>query len=425
LRVPLNRIRDALPGDLSRLWYLPLVTAATAVMFIRLLAYAAVLPAPEFASLSAGLLLSGLQGLLACAGLQLLAQRDLPILMLQHRHRRGAMLLWQAAIVAAAFALAFAAATGAGVRWPALDTTTALVAIVHGLVQQLFLLVTIESRSRGDFLRFGWQSLGRALVLALVGYAAANLWGDAISTLCAEAIAGALLLIQMQVSARRSRSASGMLASLQLALRRLLHVRWSSAFVLLAANAAAYVSLNLDRWVGSGGLDARQFGVYAFACLGLLAANQAQAIIASAAFPWLVRRAASRGISSAKMTSGVLSALVLLVSVVLGPGAVWLMSWAIQRRWPHMAGAIELLPAMLACAAFRVADFWSSFLIAAGQERRLFWFTLISVVLAGAGWLFWAITAAQPMTPATLIVLPLSQAIVMYVFVLAAALATR
>ena len=51
--------------------------------------------------------------------------------------------------------------------------------VVHGLSQQIFLLVTVESRSRGDPVAYAFQNFWRSLLVLCIGWVVASQTGSA------------------------------------------------------------------------------------------------------------------------------------------------------------------------------------------------------------------------------------------------------
>lgn len=409
----LQNAHALLPQRASQLWYLPLASMALVMMFARLLLYAAWLDVPQFAVLSSGLLISGLLGMFACLGLQPLAQREFPILAVRGRKRLAIVLLLQSALVAVALTLAGTLATLVGVAWPGLTHNQAQAALLHGLAQQLFLLYTIESRSHGKPITFAWQSLARASAIVAVGSLAAWITRDAMATLLAEALSCAVVMIVLTpplVQRNRISLWSGLL----LATRRMPRVRWQPALLLFAAGALAYLQTSADRWIATSLLEPAGFAVYSFAWILLLAAGQAQVLINSAAFPWMARRVARAGGAAAFASTSVLSLLALLVAAMTVVPVIFIANWAIPHFWPHLIAAAQLLPIFVICAALRVSDFWSSFLIVSGNERRLLASWLIaSVVVLGVA-LVYSLRQVTPWTPLDVARLPLLLTVVTY-----------
>lgn len=391
------RLPAMTPARLRQLWYVPLLALGMGLMLVRLLLMARLLDVASFGQYSAGLLVSGSFGMLACLGLQSLLQRELPVAIVRRRERAGAVLLLQCVAVGAGCSLALLLATAV------LQPTVAGLApaglalgLVHGLAMQLFLLATVESRSRGEPLRFARDNLVRALAVLALGSAAAWLWGRAAPVLVAEALVSAALAVtfgRRQLQAARSRP----VALWRAAWRRLGRLPWRSALALLSVATLAFIGGNADRWLAAEWLATEAFASYAFAWTVLLVAQSLQVVINASVFPMLARRWAQSGASAAR-SAGARMSLALLVagSVVALPA--WLAVDAAIARWfaPYEA-ARAVLPLLMAVAVLRVSDFWSSILIVTGREARLLRVNLLGLVLGALAWgLGLAATGAEP-----------------------------
>src|SRR3954471_9310997 len=133
------------PRRARQLWYAPVLAAATALMMVRLLAFARVMDLPGFAQISAALLVSSTFTTLGCFGLQSLLQRDMPVLFVRGREWAARVLLAQSVAVAYASALvAMLTAYAAPFDFGSPANLVAL-GVVHGLSQQLFILASVES----------------------------------------------------------------------------------------------------------------------------------------------------------------------------------------------------------------------------------------------------------------------------------------
>lgn len=377
--------------QLRELWYAPLLALAMGLMLARLLLMARWLDLPAFASYSAALLVSSSFCMLVCLGLQPMLQRDLPMLIVRRRERRGVTLAAQCAIVAIGCAGLGVLASAAGVAAAGLSPTLFALGVLHGLSQQLFVVATVDSRSRGRPLRFAAENFGRAALILMCGWAAAAVtrsptWVLLVEALLSTAIAASLLSRQL----RRPALPCG--AAWRIALRRLPAVRWNSALALLAVSAIAFVLINIDRWVAAQWLSPRHFALYAFAWTLLMVAQSTQVIVASALYPLLARRFAEAGVKTAFGLSARASLGLLAAAGAAAAPVWWMLDAAIARWFEDYSQARSLLAPFLLVAALRVSDFWSSFLLVVGRETRLLVLQLAAAAVALPVW--WGLVAA-------------------------------
>jgi len=259
------------------------------------------------------------------------------------------------------------------------------IGLIHGLTQQVFLVSTTESRSRGDALRFAWQTIVRTLGGLVLSAAVAAWTGSPAATLVVDA-AMTLLLSMAYFSRSLRRADLGWTTVFLLAKRRLSRVRWGSALTLMATMIVTFGVLNADRWVAADRLTVAAFAQYSFAWLVLTIAQSAQAVINASVYPLLARRFAAFGRDVAYLVCVRVSVAAFVVSMILALPAYYLLEHAIGHWYPQYADAASLLPVFLAIAAFRMSDFWSSFLLIVGQEARLLRANLAATLAAVALW---------------------------------------
>ncbi|KAB2876786.1 MAG: hypothetical protein HS106_09300 [Ideonella sp.] len=355
------------------------------LMLLRILVMARLLDVTGFATYSAGLLVSSSFGMLACLGLHNVLQRELPVMLVRRRERAGAVLMTQCVLAAMACAACGLVAAVAGLSLAGLSPGLLSIGLIHGLSQQLFLSVTVESRSRGDPLRFARQNLTRAVLVLPIGITAAAGLHSAGAALLSEAaisLALAALVLRRHLSAVRI----SLTTTMQLAGRRLPQVKWRSALTLLAATSLSFLLINADRWIAAQWLQPSAFAQYAFAWTILMMAQAIQVVANASLFPLVARRSASVG-AIAAFRIGALASLGLL-----GAGAAlawplwWLLASTIDLWFPAYADARSLLPMLIVVALFRVSDFWTTCLIVFGRELRLLTVQGAAALCGGAIW---------------------------------------
>jgi O-antigen/teichoic acid export membrane protein len=368
-----------------QVWYLPILAIAMALMMLRIMLVARMFDLQGFAHYSAALLLSTTFCMLGCLGLQSLLQRDMPVFFARRRVRAALVLMVQSMLVACicAAVLVLPAALGAGhVQLP---PGLAALAVVHGLSQQLFLVVTVESRSEGDPLRYARQNLVRALAVVGAGGFAAWTTRSAAWVLGTEATFS-LLIVAGILRTIEGRSGWSLAQLVQMANRSWRRIAWTSAVVMLGVTVVNFVLLNIDRWAGAAWLRPVDFAQFAFAGVLLLVAQSAQGMVNAAAYPMIARRYALHGPGAAFRLCSRTSLAALTTAVVLAWPGYHAGVWAIARWYPAYVPAVPLLNLLLAAAMLRVSDFWSSFLMICGHERVLLGTNVAVCALGFAVW---------------------------------------
>jgi O-antigen/teichoic acid export membrane protein len=383
--VRLHLRRSLTPAHLVQLLYVPLLGSAMALMLLRTLLLARILDVDGFAKISGALLVSGTFCMLNCLGLLPLLQRELPIRLVRRRENAGHVLLAQCVMVALGLAILGVAAAFAGVSAAGLTPSLFGVAILHGCSQEVFLVATVESRSRGQPLQFARQNFIRSITMLTLGCIIAFVTRSAIWTLATEATVG-FLLTEQALRMVWARSALPTSAIYRLAFNRLGRLSWSSAISLMVVTIVSFLVFNADRWIAAQFLGPTIFAQYAFAWTVLLVAQAMQAVINTSIYPLLARRFASKGTDAAFRVCTIASLGLLLAGGVLGVPAYWLFDMAIARFFPAYGGARTLLPVFLAIAVLRLADFWSTYLIITRNERTLIFINVVAAVIAVSAW---------------------------------------
>ena len=374
---------------LRQLWYVPVLSFAMGLMLVRTLVIAHLLDLSGFAQFSGGLLVSSTFCMLACLGLQPLLQRELPVQIVRHREIAGQVLIAQCLLVAFGCAVLGLLATLTGFSVAGLGSNGMALGVLHGLSQQSFLIATLESRSRGEPLRFAMQNLWRSIALLGVGPAVAVATGSAPWVLGAEAVVS-LVLTQgfLRTVLGRTSLTTGFVY--RLALRRLRQVSWSSALALLGVSVTGFMSINADRWFAAELLMPTAFAQYAFGWIILIVAQSVQAVCNASIFPVLARKFANYGGAETFRVCARISVALLLISTMAAAPILWVLDLTIVSWFPAYTESRVLLPAFLFIAILRVSDFWSSFLLIAGLERRLLIINILMITFASSAWVAWA-----------------------------------
>jgi O-antigen/teichoic acid export membrane protein len=377
-------------GELTRsrmrqLWYAPVLTLAMGLMMARMLIMARLLDVRSFAQFSAGLLVSSTFCMFGCLGLQSMLQREWPVNVIRGQERRGLIRAAQCNLLALTCVAAGLLAAAFGLSPARIPPQLLAVGVLHGLSQQVFLIATVESRSRGEALRFSQQNLLRALAVLAAGAAVAVLTGSGVATLGMEALIS--ITISAGVFQRAVRRAAFRTCEIyDLAVRRMRYVQWSSAITLMAVMGVSFILLNADRWVAADQLGAERFAHYSFAWIVLMLAQSVQAVINASLYPMLARRFARGGRVEA-FRACVLASVGMLILGAVCAAPLWLaLGLGIVRWFPMYQDTMYLLPWFLFVAVIRVSDLWSSYLLIVGREAPLLAINVASAVAAIAAW---------------------------------------
>lgn len=359
-------------------WYIPILTFAMGLMMLRPLLMARLFDTEGFATYSAGLLVSTTFCMLGCLGIQSMLQRKMPMDLIAGKELASLILLFQGVIVAVVSAVLFSGLGLSGFLIAGLSSEGFAVSILHGMSQQLFVLATIESRSRGEPLRFSCQYLIRAgLVVTGAGIVAFYTLSPQL-TLLIEAVLSIIVVwhILLRVVLRKPISLVHLFVS---AVQNMLRIRWREAFSLMAVMIIGFTLINVDRWIAATWLSSEEFAWYAFAWILVATAQSAQSIINSSVYPALSRRYAVGGRSSSFTLAAKASILLLGIGIIFALPAFYVLKILTLNWFSEYSESLRLIPIFLAVALVRLTDFWSSHLLIIGKERYLL---LINVTAA-------------------------------------------
>jgi O-antigen/teichoic acid export membrane protein len=376
------------PRRIRQLWYAPLLALAMGLVMLRILAMARLLDVHAFAAFSGAILISSTFCMVGCLGLQSMLQREWPVLVVRGQELRAVVGAAQCNLLAIASAAAFCLCAVSGLSVAGMGPQLLVLGVVHGAAQQAFLVATTESRSRGDTLEYAGQQLARAGLSLVTGTVVAVTTSSPIAVIAAEAIVSTILSLII-LRASMIRVALGWRAAYRLALRRMPRLRWRSALTMMAVMLVAFLTLNADRWIASRLLSPAGFAEYSFVAILLAVAQALQALINASVYPLLARRFATLGHAVTFKICLRASAISLVLGALAFVPTGALLKYSVARWYPQYSEAIGLIPLLLVVGVLRVSDFWSSYLLITGYERRLLVLNGATVVCATLVWLAW------------------------------------
>jgi len=394
-------MRATIARGVAHFSYTPLLAAAAAVSFGKLIVYAGLLEVAQFGTFGKMLLVSTLFGMVGALGLQSVASRDVPALLVGGRTRRALRLLGQNVAVSAWVAAVGLIATAVGLSLFKLAALELALGIVHGWAQLAFLTAAIESRSRLQMMRYARDMAVRNAGIAIAGAAGAALGAGAALVIAIE-IAGTVLCLFFV--ARGALRRGGIHPALLWRVWSVHRARlpWRSALAAGLGTLVMFASFNLDRWIAAETLSREWFGIYAFGWLALVGAQSVQGLLNSGLLPLLSRRRAEGHAGSAYRLTALMSAVTLTAGLAAAPTLAWLLPVALERWMPQYALSQPLWLPLLFAAVLRVSDFWSSLLLVLRQEVRLLEVQLAAVLVAALGFAAWLVTTASAVSPDSL-----------------------
>lgn len=355
-------IRLRLLQGYTHLRYTPILGIAALIGLLRIGIYAHLLNVGEFGLLSKLLLISSFFCVAGSLGFQLLAQRDVPAVYAIGRYRKGIIILGRAGIVTSAVAIITCLIPMFGLSPLSVPAFPFLLAIIHGWSQQLFMLIVIDSRSRLEMIRYSWQILARTILSSGAAIIVALMGGGALSIVAAEMLTTFLMTARMLDhllhATRLSISTFAALSKNSFNKKE-----WHVSAVLLGGGILSFLTISADRWLAADRLSSEEFGLYSFAWIPMLMALSVQALLNAGFFPLLARRRVVKSDANVLHLTAIASGGLLLFSLFIAFVSNIIAAWAIPKWYPQYANTLFLFPPLLLAAAFRVSDFWSSYLI--------------------------------------------------------------
>lgn len=365
-----------------RFSYAPILAVAMGVMLMRTLLVARILDLPEFGLFSIGMLISNSFCMVGCLGFYLILQRDLPMLLAKNRCIRANIALHQA--IALALIIFIILLPVAFVEFGNVTASFLMVSIFNGLSQQIFLVVTLKSRSEGRSMKFAVDNLMRSIGVILVVLVGGSIARTAISMLLLEALVTIAMAVWLYKSIIKDEVISAKIQCLA-TIRSLINIKWSDPIILMATSALSFVLINGDRWLAATLLSRDAFAIYTFAGIILIVAQSAQSLINVSVFPALAKSYSINGAEYAAKKVVKLSLRVLLFLLICIFPAKFLAEYVINLAYPQYGRVNEFAILFFYVAALRLSDFFSSYLIIAGCEKYLFIVNSVSVAALVVG----------------------------------------
>lgn len=373
---------------LRQAFYAPVLALAMGLMLARLLVMARMLDVSAFADYSAALLVASAVTMAGSFGLYYKLSRSLPVLLFHSSESEAAILLTQTIFGSLAIGVVALSLVPVWSSFSNLSAPLFLAGFLNGIAQQLFLVVTAVSRSRGRTLDFSIENLVRSIGIILAIVPIAAFATSAATVVVAEAVISTVisLAILMRTVPPALRPT---LVVAKSAIHQLASLDWAAILALLGVSIVSFLSTNVDRWFALEILDKAGFAEYAFAWTIMVVALSVQAVVNASVFPFIARRYAAHGVDRAwKISAAVSFGMLLACCFVAIPGSM-IAKYAVPTLFPKYGGAVALIVPFALAASFRMADFWSSFLIIVGLERFALVANIASACVGVSGWFFW------------------------------------
>lgn len=365
-------------------FYVPILAASMIVMFLRAPLAAAFIEPLEFATFAAAMLIANAVVMFGAFGYYLQQQREVPRLLVRDDQPAAARSLYDTIYATGLVLITGVAISASGLEVAGLEGHLVALAIVYGFSQQLFLIATVDSKSRGQTTRYALQNLARSLliILCIVYLGASFPYAELIigAEIAVNLACALLVLCKVEYFSIRTllaHAGSG---------RLFRHVRARALINLIVVSAIGFFSLNLDRWLAAEMLPPTQFSLYAFAWTIMIGAISVQALVSAAVFPAIALRIETTGVRAGFKLASITSVVSLVFMAAALPVFLVLAYWAVTEFVPAYSAASSVFAALYIAGLFRAADNWSPFLIAGNFEQAMLRTNLAALLTGVTGW---------------------------------------
>lgn len=355
---------------IKHLSYTPILGITAFIGLTRMGIYARLLNVEDFGVISKLFLVSSFFAVGGSFGFYLIAQRDLPGMYVKGQYKKGVLTLGKVGFITSLMALGFSLLPITTFKPLGINPFFFSIAIFHGWCQQIYLLAVTDIRCRLEMRRYSFELLIRTIVALAGATLVAYLGGGVLGIVAVEAIINLMLTLKLIQDLIKSTKLS-VPVFFKISMKGFKKEEWKVSFILLIGTLLIFISTSVDRWLAADHLTIVEFGSYSFAWISVSIALSVQALLNAGLFPLIAHKRTAVSNAAALRMSAFIS-IGLLALGLLGSYFVNLIAlWAIPIWYVKYTLALPLLPILLAAAAFRVSNFWSSYLIIAHKQNAM------------------------------------------------------
>lgn len=355
---------------INHLSYTPILGISAFIGLMRMGIYARLLNVDDFGVISKIFLISSFFAVGGSFGFYLIAQRDLPGMYVKGHYKDGVLMLGKVGFITTLMALVFSLLPITTYRPLDINPFFFSLAIAHGWCQQIYLLAVTDIRCRLEMKRYSYELLIRTVLALAVATLVAYFGGGVFGIVLAEVIINVLLTFKLIKDLIKS-TALSVPVFFKISTKGFNKEEWKVSFVLLAGTLAIFFSTSVDRWIAADQLIISEFGSYSFAWISVSIALSVQALLNAGLFPLIAHKRSAVSDQAALRMSAFVSIGLLVIGLAGAYLANVVARWGIPIWYPKYNLALPLLPILLAAAAFRVSNFWSSYLVIAHKHNEM------------------------------------------------------
>ena len=362
--------------------YIPILGISMLFMLARSVLQAKTLGIEEFANYSISILISSSFCVLGALGLQSIIQRELPVYLKHGRLYRSLKLIMLSVIITILLMCIFGFSAFVSYTAVARDQEYSvevfLYGLVHGGMQQVFLILTVFSRSQLRMYRFSWEYLSRSLLVVFMGLLVSYFLNSGVLAILAEALA--TLVVSVFIACRVFGGYAAKVKKIFIiSLLGFKKVPWSESLGLMVLMIVSFLSVNIDRWSAFFLLQKKEVALYSFFLIIVAAAQSFQSIVNSGVYPYLARSPEARVKNFSHILK--LALLVFFLGFLFYIPFEYLLNYIVFKFFYEYSEMLGLLPIIYLLALIKASDFWSSYLLVLKCERYLTVVSASSILL--------------------------------------------
>lgn len=361
---------------MKNIFYAPILILSALILMFRFLYVAKFLNPEQYATYSFIILISSTYTIFSTFGIQSVLQRDMPILFYNKRNIHANTLLMKSLIVNL-FVFSIFTIISLLIFLLSNSHQEIIFGILHGFTQQLFLLLSTESRSKLELNRLSFQNLSRAISVLIINTLIVNLSTSPYILILCESIVSIALSVYIYLKIYNGRLYKYWLISI----KTIQNLPWKSGFLFMLIAIISFSSANLDRWIASIYLSKLDFGIYSFYWNIITIASSLQVIVNTALYPYMSKKYVQFGsLYILKLTLYIsigLASLLFFTSDIL----IYLLEIIISHFFSLYASNTDIIIIFIFSSIFIFSNYLSSFLFVIGKEGYVFYIAIITMTL--------------------------------------------
>lgn len=366
----------------KQIWYVPFLILSTGLMFFRLLFLAKIFSVENFGFYSFGLLISGFYYIISDMGFKNILQREQPTLLLKGKEIESFTLTLQCAgvIFFSAITIFILILASKYLNLISYDTYLLIASLINGLSLQLFFIVNMEDRNRGELLLSSKHNFYRTFAASIFTILTAIILDSPILALLTEALISFIFaLIILLKNAKKIPQSFKII--IKASFKKPSTYRIKASLVFFIITISGYFFINIDRWLAANLLSPKEFSIYSFAWIVISISLSIQSIVNSALYPALVRKLLIDGIIKTYTFIEKISKYYAIIAIVIILPSWIILQYVIKTWFIEYESSIELLKFFIITSFFLVANFWNIFLTALKKENSILIMNLLMLGL--------------------------------------------